>query len=250
MATIAMSVIEWFKGLPGRLVSAAAALGSKLWEWGTAAFNWLVSNLPGIIAAVLSWFRELPGRVVSAAGRSGSKLWEWAKAGFNWLKENLPNAAMAVLNWFRPPRQDRRNDRERRHVLVQQGQGLDWWAARRYRRCVHWSERPRRWCFQLDHEDLEQHGSVNCGSQCRHYWGYRARRETVSMPKLPTYESFHTGGVVPGRRDEERTVRNGSWSRDGVHRDQTRALGIAVRSVGAGAPELGVDLSSISSAAT
>ena len=74
MATIAMSVIEWFKGLPGRLVSAAAALGSKLWEWGTAAFNWLVSNLPGIIAAVLSWFKELPGKIISAAGSLDSKL--------------------------------------------------------------------------------------------------------------------------------------------------------------------------------
>ena len=77
--------------------------------------------------------------------------------------------------------------------------------------------------------------------------GVPGRGETYSMPKLPTYESFHTGGVVPGRRDQERTVT--VLGQETVFtRDQTRALGIAVRSVGAGAPGLGVSPSAASPA--
>lgn len=247
MATIAMSVIEWFKGLPGRLVSAAAALGSKLWEWGTAAFNWLVSNLPGIIAAVLSWFRELPGRVVSAAGSLGSKLWEWAKAGFNWLKENLPNAAMAVLNWFRDlPGKIVETIGNVGTYLFNKGKdligGLLDGIGAAFTGLKDLAGGAFNWIAKIWNNTVGE-----LSFTVPDIIGVPGRGETYSMPKLPTYESFHTGGVVPGRRDQERTVT--VLGQETVFtRDQTRALGIAVRSVGAGAPGLGVSPSAASPA--
>ncbi|MFZ1439030.1 MAG: hypothetical protein WAS75_07930, partial [Candidatus Microthrix subdominans] len=58
--------------------------------------------------------------------------------------------------------------------------------------------------------------------------GVPGRGQTYSMPKLPTYSSFHTGGVVPGRATDESTAV--LLGQETVFtRDQTRALGLALR---------------------
>lgn len=98
---LSWSVVSTIARMPGEIISALGDLGSKLWGWASAGFNWLKNNLPGIASGVFQWFKDLPGNLVGGISNLGGKLWGWAKDSFNFLRDNLPSAAASVFNWFK-----------------------------------------------------------------------------------------------------------------------------------------------------
>ncbi|MBK9296776.1 MAG: hypothetical protein IPN02_08020 [Candidatus Microthrix sp.] len=235
MATIAMSVIEWFKGLPGRLVGAAIALKDQLVSWAGTALSWLVTNLPRLVGAVLDWFKGLPGWLIEKVGGFKEQLVLWMAHAWIWLRDNLPGIAAGVFNWFRDlPGKIVETIGNVGEFLFNKGKDLMGGLLRgigsAFTGLKDLAGGAFNWIAKIWNNTVGE-----LSFTVPDIIGVPGRGETYSMPKLPTYESFHTGGVVPGRRDQERTVT--VLGQETVFtRDQTRALGIAVRSVGAGAP--------------
>lgn len=247
MGEIALGVIEWFKGLPGRLVGAAIALKDQLVSWAGTALSWLVTNLPRLVGAVLDWFKGLPGWLIEKVGGFKEQLVLWMAHAWIWLRDNLPGIAAGVFNWFRDlPGKIVETIGNVGEFLFNKGKDLMGGLLRgigsAFTGLKDLAGGAFNWIAKIWNNTVGE-----LSFTVPDIIGVPGRGETYSMPKLPTYESFHTGGVVPGRRDQERTVT--VLGQETVFtRDQTRALGIAVRSVGAGAPGLGVSPSAASPA--
>ncbi|MBK9296714.1 MAG: hypothetical protein IPN02_07705 [Candidatus Microthrix sp.] len=247
MGEIALGVIEWFKGLPGRLVGAAIALKDQLVSWAGTALSWLVTNLPRLVGAVLDWFKGLPGWLIEKVGGFKEQLVLWMAHAWIWLREKIPELAAGVMNWFRDlPGKIVETIGNVGKFLFNKGKdligGLLNGIGSAFTGLKDLAGGAFNWIAKIWNNTVGE-----LSFTVPDIIGVPGRGETYSMPKLPTYESFHTGGVVPGRRDQERTVT--VLGQETVFtRDQTRALGIAVRSVGAGAPGLGVSPSAASPA--
>lgn len=57
-------LVDWIKGLPGRILEALGNLGSLLWEAGKDILRGLLEGLKSMASNVIDWFKELIGDAV------------------------------------------------------------------------------------------------------------------------------------------------------------------------------------------
>ena len=94
------TLIGFFVSLPGKILTGLGNLGTKLWQWISSAFNWIVQNGPALLVNFLTWVGTIELQILSWLGDIGTKLWEWIKAGFNWIVENGPDILLSLMNWL------------------------------------------------------------------------------------------------------------------------------------------------------
>jgi phage-related protein len=72
--SVATSMLNWVKALPGRIISFLAGLGGRLLSLGSSAWSSFKSAAITGAANVLAYVKGIPGRVKSAMGNLGSLL--------------------------------------------------------------------------------------------------------------------------------------------------------------------------------
>nr|DAK84351.1 MAG TPA: chromosome segregation protein [Caudoviricetes sp.] len=93
-------IINFFIGLPGKILGILGDLGSMLWGWITAAWNWVVANAPGMIVGFMTWLAGIPGCIIEKLGDLGSLLWGWIKGAWDWLTTQGPQIILGFLQWL------------------------------------------------------------------------------------------------------------------------------------------------------
>lgn len=93
-------IINFFIGLPGKILGILGDLGSMLWGWITAAWNWVVANAPGMIVGFMTWLAGIPGWIIEKLGDLGSLLWGWIKGAWDWLTTQGPQIILGFLQWL------------------------------------------------------------------------------------------------------------------------------------------------------
>jgi hypothetical protein len=98
--SVATGIVNWVRGLPGRLSNAVSSLGSVLWSRASNAWNRFKTANVTIAMSAVNWVRGLPGRVRNALGSLGSYLYNSGQAllrGFiNGIKSMASGPADAV----------------------------------------------------------------------------------------------------------------------------------------------------------
>jgi hypothetical protein len=101
------SVVSFFAGLPGRIVSAVSALGSMLATWVQGAFAALLGAAATFfVSKVLPFFLNLPGAIISAVGDVVGKFYELGKeamgAFFRGVSDSVRDAPEGLFDPLLP----------------------------------------------------------------------------------------------------------------------------------------------------
>lgn len=102
------ALVNWAKGLPGRIGSAIAGLSSTLWNAATKYFQRFRDAAAAKVTSMISWVAGLPGRIARAIGNLGSLLygkgmdvvrglWNGIKSMGSWLKSTLIGWAKSII---------------------------------------------------------------------------------------------------------------------------------------------------------
>lgn len=102
------ALVNWAKGLPGRIGSAIAGLSSTLWNAATRYFQRFRDAAAAKVTSMVSWVRGLPGRIARAIGNLGSLLygkgmdvvrglWNGIKSMGSWLRSTLISWAKNLI---------------------------------------------------------------------------------------------------------------------------------------------------------
>jgi len=99
---IVAGVVEFFLGIPGRVIAAIAPLGARLLSFFGRAINSLANWLTGTAAPrVLKFFIELPGRVMSVIASLPGRLLRFFSDAFDDLREVVGNGVDDIFEFFR-----------------------------------------------------------------------------------------------------------------------------------------------------
>lgn len=79
-------IVNFFTGLPGRIVNALGDIVSKIWGVMTGSVSWIDTNA---IQPVVGFFTGIPGRVVSALGDIVSTIWTALTSSGTWIDSNV-----------------------------------------------------------------------------------------------------------------------------------------------------------------
>lgn len=75
VVSVAMDLVRWIAALPGKILSALASLGQKLWSWASSAWHRAWDAASSVAGSLLSFVSGIPGRILSALGDTGALLW-------------------------------------------------------------------------------------------------------------------------------------------------------------------------------
>lgn len=93
-------IVNWVKGLPGKLWGALSGLGSKLGQLAKDAWDWFTRGLKSAWNATVAWFRNLPHEIGYAMGFLIGTLAKLAIDGWNAFTRGLKTAWTATVKFF------------------------------------------------------------------------------------------------------------------------------------------------------
>lgn len=67
-------VLQFFRDLPGKIISALSSLGSRLSSSASSAVGSMASSVSSKIGTVVGYFRSLPGKIIGALSGLGSRM--------------------------------------------------------------------------------------------------------------------------------------------------------------------------------
>ncbi|MEU9640949.1 phage tail tape measure protein [Streptomyces sp. NPDC048188] len=102
------SLVNWAKGLPGRIGSAIAGLASTLWNAATRYFQRFKDGAVSKATAMVNWVKGLPGMISRGIGSLGSLLtskggdvvrglWNGIRSMGGWIKSQIMGWARSVI---------------------------------------------------------------------------------------------------------------------------------------------------------
>ena len=98
-------VVEWFKGIPGRLLDAVKAFPEMIADWARESFTraWeafksIFGNSPG---PILNWFGEIPGKLIGMVAKFPAMLAKWARDSLREAWANFRRVWDNIMSWFR-----------------------------------------------------------------------------------------------------------------------------------------------------
>jgi TP901 family phage tail tape measure protein len=114
----AKKLVTWVTGLPGKILTALASLGGRLYTWASNAFGKAKSAAATKAGDIIKWLDGLPAQLVSALGDLSTLLWN---AGTNLItgfiggiesmagnvKSTLGSLTSKLTSWKGPPAKDR-----------------------------------------------------------------------------------------------------------------------------------------------
>lgn len=97
-------LVTWVSGLPGKILTALAGLGAKLYTWASSAFERAKSAAVTKAADITTWLAGLPAKMVAALGDlskllydSGTKMIQGLVDGITSMGGKVKNAVGGVL---------------------------------------------------------------------------------------------------------------------------------------------------------
>jgi phage-related protein len=108
VVSVAVDLVQWASGLPGRILNAIASLGSSLYNSAKDAFQQFMIAQALIAGQAIEYVKGLPGKLVSAIGDLGSLLysaggdvvrglWNGISSMGSWLKDKLVSFASSAI---------------------------------------------------------------------------------------------------------------------------------------------------------
>ena len=96
------NTVDFFKKLPGRIVSAVGNLGHLLYQGGLDVVNGLWNGIKSVWNSVYGWFKGLPGKILHALGIASPPTWaiDAGKHIMNGILMSLVKGGGAVKNYF------------------------------------------------------------------------------------------------------------------------------------------------------
>lgn len=94
-------IVDFVKGLPGKLWGALSGLGSKLGQLAKDAWDWFTNGIKSAWSATLAWFRNLPHEIGYAMGFLAGTLLKLAIEGWDNFTRGVKIAFVATVQFFR-----------------------------------------------------------------------------------------------------------------------------------------------------
>ena len=84
-----LSVIDWFKQLPGKIWEFMSQIPGKVWEALKNAKDKAWEGAKNIFNTIVDTLKELPGKMIEIGKNLVSGIWEGIKSGAGWLGDKL-----------------------------------------------------------------------------------------------------------------------------------------------------------------
>lgn len=94
-------IVDFVKGLPGKLWSALSGLGEKLGQMAKDGWDWFTRGIKTAWSATLAWFKNLPHEIGYAMGFLIGLLLRLAINGWNSFTSGIKTAYTATVQFFR-----------------------------------------------------------------------------------------------------------------------------------------------------
>ena len=94
------NVVEFFRGLGGRVVTAIGDIGTAIWNAITGGFDFLKSQVQLGVDGIVTVFTNLPGQILTAVGDLGGTIWGAITGGMSTLVSNVTGIVGDLVGAF------------------------------------------------------------------------------------------------------------------------------------------------------
>lgn len=95
------AVVDFFKGLPGKIWNAIIGAVSKISDWGGRMKSKAIEAGQKVLTGITGKLKEIPGKVLSIGGDIISGLWNGIDNKVTWLKNKISGFVGNVTKWLK-----------------------------------------------------------------------------------------------------------------------------------------------------
>lgn len=94
------AIVEFFSGLPDKIITAVSSLAEKLAAWGASMLEIASTAADKIVDSVVQFFSKLPGKILAFCSQVLNKFATWAAQMLSKAQEVGSNVLQAIISFF------------------------------------------------------------------------------------------------------------------------------------------------------